>query len=218
MNKSFITGITTGVLVSTLLFGGFASDAADDVASPQVPQDQIENAETAGLPDEISKEEYQNVKSIENIEKDVDEDLNDDSVRVVYRTPDSCKEFTLYLDNLASTLQKREKALLAEKTMITEMKKEFEQLTQNYETTEARIKKIVQYDPSNLKDNPQLAKMVKLYETFTPEEAAARLKNLDLDLTLAILKGMRPKTLSKVLSAMEPKLSAALSSRIVRGF
>ncbi|MBF0104149.1 MAG: hypothetical protein HQM16_02370 [Deltaproteobacteria bacterium] len=159
-----------------------------------------------------------NIKSTEVVDKDVSEYSEEENVKVIYKTPETCKEFTVYLDDLSERLKEKERSLKQEEKLLAEMKERMEGLTKNYLEIEERIKKIVQYDPSNLKDNPQLDKMVRLYESFSPEEAAARLTNLDLDMTLAILRGMQAKKLGKILSAMDPKLSAALSSRIVRGF
>lgn len=165
---------------------------------------------------------YKDIRSIDDLnegaEEDVDETLENQNMKIVYKTPESCKEFTLYLDNKARKLERMELELKKKEKEIQKMQENFEQLTQKYVTVENRIKEIMQKDPTNLKGNPELTKMVKLYETFSAEEAAARLQNLDLDLTIAILKGIKPKTLSKIMAAMDPKVSAALSSQMVRGF
>lgn len=161
---------------------------------------------------------YHGIKSLDELDEDVDENAQDKNIKIVYKTPESCKEFTLYLDDKASKIDKRERDLQQQEKMIALMQQSFDALNKQYSDTEARIKKVVQYDPSNLKDNPQLIEMAHLYETFTPEDAASRLQNLDLDLTLAILKAMKPKVVGKILTAMDAKLSAALSSQMVRGF
>lgn len=161
---------------------------------------------------------YHGIKSLDELDEDIDENAQDKNVKIVYKTPESCKEFTLYLDDKASKIDRRERDLQQQEKMLALMQQSFDALNKQYTDTEERIKKVVQYDPSNLKDNPQLIEMAHLYETFTPEDAASRLQNLDLDLTLAILKAMKPKVVGKILTAMDAKLSAALSSQMVRGF
>lgn len=191
-----------------------------DAKSPTVNNETV--AETVKEPPTKKYKFYKDIRSIEDLEEgseeDFDESLENENLKVVYKTPETCKEFTLYLDNKARKLERKEMELKKREKELQLMQERFEKLAENYSSTENRIKVIMQKDPTDLKGNPELSKMVKLFETFSPEEAAARLQNLDLDLTLAILKGVKPKTLSKIMAAMDPKLSAALSSQMVRGF
>jgi len=230
MKNGFLKGLSFGFLLAVLFSGVMLTHAQDnkEVKETKDTKNTKEktttdktsktDAATASAKPKFAPTNYKPIRSIEDIEADVPLESEDANVKIVYKTPESCKEFTLYLDDMAERLRRRERKLIQDQKMVEMMKKDLEKLTTNFLDTEQRIKKIVQHDPTNLKDNPELTKMIHLYETFTPEEAAARLRNLDLDLTLAILKGMKPKVLSKILTAMEPQLSAALSSRIVRGF
>ncbi len=162
---------------------------------------------------------FTGLKSMEDLDEVEESDFAEDkNIKVVYKIPETCKEFTLYLDDKAYKLEKREKEIKQQERLLAQMQIDFDALTKKFTTTEERVKGIMQHDPSNLKGNPELEKMVRLYETFSAEEAAQRLQNLDLDLTIAILRGMKPKVLSKIMTAMDPHLSAALSSKLVRGF
>jgi flagellar motility protein MotE (MotC chaperone) len=162
-------------------------------------------------------------QSLEDLRDDAPEtsglpDATDKNVKIVYRTPESCKEFSIYMQEKQRKLTDLENEIHQKEEVLAKLKQEFETVTLKFSDVEGRIKKLMQRDPTNLQDNPQLATMIKLYESLPAEDAAARLRNLDLDLTLALLKGMKPKKLSLILLAMEPKLAAAISSQIVRGF
>lgn len=247
MSAKFNIGMIVGILVSVLVFGvlelGAQTASGKDVskekqsqAAKNINEKEKDPSKTNGKDAKLSGADKKaieskikqkpterfkfskDIRSLDDLEDDVDEDLENENIKVVYETPESCKEFTLYLDNKARKLNIKERRLKKRERALEQMTSKFKTLTQKFSVTEKRIKKVMQHDPTNLKGNPELTRMIKLYETFSPEEAAARLRNLDLDLTLAILKGMKPKVLSRVMSAMEPKLSAALSSQMVRGF
>ena len=111
-----------------------------------------------------------------------------------------------------------EKEINQQIKVLKKLKKEFNGVLDKYSKVEKRVKKMMNYDPSDLSDSAELKKIVKIYESFSPEDAAARLKNLDIDMTLAILKNMNTKKMSKILTALDPKISAAISSQLVRGF
>lgn len=160
------------------------------------------------------------------------EDLNDEEesegeeggqkeepVKTVYVMPDKCREYSMYLETKRKSLDRMERKLRSQKRMIEGLKKDIESGAEKFTSTEERIKKLTAAKPTDLNDsNPELSKMIKLYETISAEDVAVLLKNLDVDLTVAILKGMQPKKVSKILTAMDPKISAALSSQMVRGF
>lgn len=159
---------------------------------------------------------YDSVQSLAELMEE--ESPTEEKVKIVYRVPSSCSEFSLYLETKQKNLERLEKELEHKKAMITKLKEEFDRAVQKYGDLEKRIQNLMRTGDGKFANNPELAKMVKLYESISPEEAAERLKNLDLDLTLALLKGMSPKKLSLVMIALDPKISAALSSRMVRGF
>lgn len=168
--------------------------------------------------DNSKYEYYPSVQSLEDLEEQVILDEGDEDVKIVYRMPETCREFSLYLETKRKKLNKMDKEIQQNIKVLKKLKKEFEAVVAKYTKAEKRVKNIMNFDPTNLEDNKDLQKIVKIYESFSPEDAAARLKNLDLDMTLAILKKMNPKKMSKILTALDPRISAALSSQIVRGF
>lgn len=175
-----------------------------------------EETVTQTEPEQKEFEFYQNIQSLADL---MDEpEAKEENVRVVYRVPSSCGEFSIYLENKKKNLERMERELEHKQRLVTKLKQEFDESVQKYASLEKRIRNMMRTGDGKFADNPELAKMVKLYESISPEEAADRLKNLDLDLTLALLKGMNPKQLSQIMVALDPKLSAALSSRMVRGF
>lgn len=214
MKRNLILSILVGVLFSVVYFGNSFLWAAENKKTEEEKPKKIDPSQF---------EFFQDVQSLADlVEEDTDVTLEDDrvdeDVKVVYRVPETCKEFSVYLQAKQKKLIKLEKEIQKKQRMLAKLKEEFEEVTAKYSKVETRIKKLIHRDPTNLDDNPELAKMIKLYEGFSAEDAAARLKNLDLDLTLALMKGMNPKKLGGILAVMEPKLAAALSSQIVRGF
>ena len=163
---------------------------------------------------------YQFYDSVQSMADLMEEDASGDGeqVKTVYKVPASCSEFSMHLETKQKNLERLERELEYKKALLVKLKEEFDQAVQKYGDLEKRIQNLMRTGDSKFKDNPELAKMIKLYESISSEEAAERLKNLDLELTIAVLKGMNPKKLSQVMTALDPKISAALSSRMVRGF
>lgn len=233
MKKDIIIGMSIGILVSAALAGGYASSAghgAPDVESEEsADQPKKHGKEDKKVEEDKPKVNYEyfpDVQSLDDLSDDeaavdeegADQDKKEEKTKIVYKTPPSCQEFSFYLDTKAQKLDRLEKEILQKEKMLKELQKQFEETTTKYTVTETKVKKLLNADPSNLKDNPELTKMARLYETLAPDDAASRIQNLDLDMTIALLKDMKPKKVSKIMSALDPKISAALSSRIVRGF
>jgi flagellar motility protein MotE (MotC chaperone) len=238
MNKNFLIGITMGVLMTALFFGGMTTRAeapatgekpaetpAKDSPVPKTENDKEKDKAKDGTPvaDETKpKENYEYYPDVHSLDELKEEPISDASadpgVKIVYKIPETCKEFSLYLESKQKKLEMYEHDLKVREEIMTRMQQQFDASTSKYSETETRVRKLMNADPMSLKDNPEVAKMIKLYESLAAEDSAERLKNLDLDLTYAILKGMQAKKLSKIMTAMDPKLSAALSSRLVRGF
>lgn len=64
--------------------------------------------------------------------------------------------------------------------------------------------------------NDNLKLMVSLYETLDASQAADLLKRLPASISMTMLKMMVPKKASKVLAAMEPKIAAEMSRRMIQ--
>lgn len=223
MKRTIIAVLVTFVFTSAL-FLNYGSGASSSAAKPAEKKAsgghgaKAKEGEEKKTVDPSQFEYFQNIQSINDLGEEENTGESQESVRIVYRTPDTCKEFSIYMQEKQKRLTTLEEEIKQKQETLGKLKMEFETVTKKFGDVESRIQKLIQRDPTNLKDNPELAKMIKLYESLSAEEAAARLRNLDLDLTLALLKGMKPKKLTQIMSAMEPKLAAALSSHMVRGF
>lgn len=168
---------------------------------------------------EAGSEKFKFYESVQSLEELMEEPrAEEEKVKVVYRVPATCSDFSIYLESKQKNLERLENELDHKKKLLLKLKEEFDQSVQKYTDLEKRIQNMMRTGDGKFENNPELNKMVKLYESISPEEAADRLKNLDLDLTLALLKGMNPKKLSQIMVALDPQISAALSSRMVRGF
>lgn len=169
--------------------------------------------------EEASAEQFQFYESVQSLAELMEEpQAETEKVKVVYRVPPTCSDFAIYLESKQKNLERLENELEHKRQLLLKLKGEFDQSVQKYTELEKRIQNMMRTGDGKFENNPELVKMVKLYESISPEEAADRLKNLDLDLTLALLKGMAPKKLSQIMVALDPQISAALSSRMVRGF
>jgi flagellar motility protein MotE (MotC chaperone) len=58
--------------------------------------------------------------------------------------------------------------------------------------------------------------LVKVYETMSPEEAAARMNIMDEKLAIELLSGMKGKTVGKILGNMTAEKAADLSSKLAK--
>lgn len=63
--------------------------------------------------------------------------------------------------------------------------------------------------------NENLKLLVSLYETISAEQTAELLKRMPASVSLAVMQMMSPKKASKILSAMDPKVAAELSRRLI---
>lgn len=66
------------------------------------------------------------------------------------------------------------------------------------------------------KENEKLVLLVSLYESLSAEQAADLMKRLPIPVTLTMFEMMNTKKSSKILAAMDPKMAAELSQRILR--
>ncbi|MEK7773591.1 MAG: hypothetical protein AAB307_04535, partial [Deltaproteobacteria bacterium] len=61
------------------------------------------------------------------------------------------------------------------------------------------------------KNNERISKVVKIYESMSPEEAAPRMERLDDETAVSILAFMSPKKAARIMAAMDVDKSARLS-------
>ena len=57
--------------------------------------------------------------------------------------------------------------------------------------------------------------MVKVYASMKPKEAARIFETLDLDVTVSLLKEMKPSTSSAILAQITPSKAKAITDKII---
>lgn len=110
------------------------------------------------------------------------------------------------LDVRAKEIDKRAIQL---KVAETEIDKKIQQLKE-YE--ERLLKLINQY---SVKEKENISSLVKLYTTMKPKDAARLFNTMDLEITVAILKGMKPSTSSAILSQMSSDKAQAITAELI---
>ena len=71
---------------------------------------------------------------------------------------------------------------------------------------------IEKYD---LKEQENIKSLVKLYTSMKPKDAARIFNTLDLEITVAILKGMKPSTSSAIISQMTPERAQEITAMLI---
>ncbi len=110
------------------------------------------------------------------------------------------------LDMRAQAIDKRAIQL---KVTEEEINKKLRQL-QDYE---ARLQKLVNTYSEQEKAN--IAAMVKLYSAMKPQDAARIFNSLDMNITVALLKGMKPSSSSAILSQMDSQKAQAVTAELI---
>lgn len=91
--------------------------------------------------------------------------------------------------------------------------KEIDKKLQQLKEYEQRLSKLInQYTE---KEQENINSLVKLYSSMKPKDAARIFNALDLEITVAILKGMKPSTSSAILSAMSSDRVQAITAELI---
>lgn len=67
----------------------------------------------------------------------------------------------------------------------------------------------------NKSEQEKVDSLVKLYSTMKPKDAARIFNTLDMDITVTILKGMKPAVSSAILSQMQSDKAKAVTSELI---
>ena len=110
------------------------------------------------------------------------------------------------LDVRAKEIDKRAIQL---KVAEEEIDKKLSQL----KTYEQKLQKLIQ--EYNQKQEENIASLVKLYTSMKPKDAARIFNTLDMDITVALLKGMKPSASSAILSQMNPEKARAVTAELI---
>lgn len=128
------------------------------------------------------------------------------------------KGSALYVD-LERELE-REHILQARYSDLDVLVGEYQRRTQELEQLRTRMDTLQQTVGGQLgkqvDGNDSLKLLITLYESIKPNEAAELLKRLPLGVSVTMMQRMSPRKASKVLSAMDPKVAAEISRRLIR--
>lgn len=110
------------------------------------------------------------------------------------------------LDVRAKEIDKRAIQL---KVAETEIDKKLQQLKEY----EQRLEKLInQYSQKELEN---INSLVKLYTSMKPKDAARIFNTMDLEITVAILKGMKPSNSSAIISQMNSERAQAITAELI---
>ena len=110
------------------------------------------------------------------------------------------------LDARAKEIDKR-----AIQLKVTE--KEIDKKIQQLKEYEQRLAKLI--DQYSEKEKENINSLVKLYTSMKPKDAARIFNTLDLDITIAILKGMKPSNTSAIRSQMTPEKAQEITAALI---
>lgn len=78
---------------------------------------------------------------------------------------------------------------------------------------EQRLEKLIHRYSAQEQEN--INSLVKLYSSMKPKDAARIFNALDMDITVALLKGMKPSSSSAILSQMNSEKAKAVTSELI---
>lgn len=120
---------------------------------------------------------------------------------------------------MLEAVQKRSRELDAREERLRIQEQEIKILKQEIDAKIAELTKARQGAEKVLQDikleNKQdMEKMVKIYESMTPEEAALRIENLGEELAVKLFRRMKGKTSGKILAFVEPAKAGKLIKKL----
>ena len=144
------------------------------------------------------------------------QDTQENPVRLQGPALDMPQEVVDMLKQRQRAVERREEALRTEEARLLSLKNDIEQLL-------ARQVQLSKTGP-NSKQKPidaesaakaTVDQVVKMYETMPPEEAAARLEKLPIEMALDVLRSLKGKTAGTILASVKPDKAAKLTERFL---
>ncbi len=112
----------------------------------------------------------------------------------------------LELNQKEAELKKKEERLLVLESTLEGKIKEYQKLVKKAETYLKEIKVIRDED---------MVHLIKTYEAMPAEAAAGRIAKLETSLAVKVLRGMKTRSLGKVMAQLNPSRAAKLSKLMV---
>lgn len=111
------------------------------------------------------------------------------------------------------TLDARAKEIDKRAIQLKVAEKEIDKKLQQMKEYEQRLSKLITQYSSKEQEN--INSLVKLYSSMKPKDAARIFNTMDLEITVAILKGMKPSTSSAILSSMNSERVQAITAELL---
>lgn len=122
------------------------------------------------------------------------------------------KSFLAALNRRQKELDDREAELRIKEEKLNLLKNDIEAKLAELEKKRREAEDF--YRKINIKDEESMGKIVKIFESMSPEEAAPRLEKLDEQMAVMILTLMKEKKAAKILSLVEVEKSVRLSQKM----
>lgn len=132
----------------------------------------------------------------------------------------SPRDFTQSEIQILQELAERREAL---DLRSKEIDKKAVQLKVSEQEIDRRLKQMQEYEQKlklliqeyNEKEREKILSLVKVYASMKPKEAARIFETLDLEVTVALLKEMKPSISSAILAQMSPAKAKAITDKII---
>ncbi len=117
---------------------------------------------------------------------------------------------------LLAAINRKEQEVIEREGEVTRKEERLNAIKRDIESRLAELRKVHQEIESLVKkineaDDERTRKIVKIYESMSPEEAASRIEGLDKEMSVMILSAMNEKKAAKILGLVDVKRSVELS-------
>jgi flagellar motility protein MotE (MotC chaperone) len=110
-------------------------------------------------------------------------------------------------------IRQREDQVKAREMELSELEKQVTEKIKKLEAIEASLK--VELDAYKVVAGERVKQLVKIYSTMKPKAAATLMNNLDLEIAVQVVLGMKGDIAGGILTYMEPQKAAAISQRLM---
>ena len=111
------------------------------------------------------------------------------------------------LDKRAKELDLKEERIRLMEQEVSQMLKKSTQVREALEQKEAKQKQI---------EEKQVGRLAKMYETMSPQEAAARIEQMNESLALTLLAKIKEKSAAQILTGLSPTKAARFTEKLAK--
>lgn len=197
----FLSVLTLSIRVSNVI------DAVKANKLPSLSIGELQAAETptpeaAALTSALESSDIKDVNAQKNGEDTVPNNFTQSEILILQELAERREA----LDMRSSEIDRKAVQL---KVAEQEIDKRLKQM-QEYEQ---KLKNLIQ--EYNEKERQKIASLVKVYASMKPKEAARIFETLDLDVTVALMKEMKPSASSAILAQISPAKAKDITDKII---